>query len=431
MTSAPWEYPHDPNPAKRPEPAAYSRVPMLRPHITHPARIDVHGAGHAVHDHPINDSGQSGLCSEPTVSTDRGQQLLRQDIRTSVGNTTLDYACGALTSDNPPLSEVTLGESLTSDHRSLVKSIANFGDSPFRDLDLTCEAADLLRHSLAPNTERAYRADLSHFRDWGGALPASASTICAYIGDQAGRLSVATIQRRIATLSKAHEAAGVVNACRSEVVKAALRGLRRKHGIAQRQARPLLRDDLFRVLDSLGDTLRDQRDRALLLLGFAGGFRRSELVALERVDVEVARQGLIVTIRRSKTDQESEGRRIGIPHGRTRHCPTAAVEAWLVASGISDGPLFRPITRHGHLGGEALTGDAVSILLRERLCDAGIDPGGYSGHSLRAGFATSAAQAGVSALKIRQQTGHASDAMLARYIREGELFMGNAAGMLL
>lgn len=296
---------------------------------------------------------------------------------------------------------------------------------------LTDEASDLLRHSLSPATERALRGDLAHFQTWGGSVPATPAKVCAYIGDHAGQHAVATIQRRLASISKAHEVAGLPNPCRTEIVKATLRGLRRKHGTAQRQAKPLMRDDLLLVLDSLGETLRDQRDRALLLLGFAGGFRRSELVALERGDIETVRQGLIVTIRRSKTDQEAAGRRIGIPHGRTRHCPVAAVEAWLDASAIDTGQMFRPITRHGHLAETALTGDAVSVLLRERLAAAGIDPEGYSGHSLRAGFATSAAQAGVSTLKIRAMTGHASDAMLARYVREGELFTGNAAGVLL
>lgn len=296
---------------------------------------------------------------------------------------------------------------------------------------LTDEAADLLRHSLSPATERALRGDLAHFQSWGGSVPATPAMVCAYIGDHARQHAVATIQRRLASISKAHEVAGLQNPCRTEIVKATLRGLRRKHGTAQRQAKPLMRDDLLLVLDSMEETLRDQRDRALLLLGFAGGFRRSELVALERADIETARQGLIVTIKRSKTDQEAAGRRIGIPHGRTRHCPVAAVEVWLSASAIDTGPLFRPITRHGHLAETPLTGDAVSVLLRERLSAAGIDPEGYSGHSLRAGFATSAAQAGVSTLKIRAQTGHASDAMLARYVREGELFTGNAAGVLL
>lgn len=337
-----------------------------------------------------------------------------------------------LTRENTLFSQVkTDADSAGHHHSGSVQLIARSDDRLFPEQPLSSDAADLLRHSLAPSSQRIYRADLRHFREWGGAIPTSPETICTYVGDHAATLAVATIQRRVFTLSKAHEAIGAANPCRTDLVKSVLRGLRRKHGTAQRQAKPLLRDDLFLILDRMGDSLRDQRDRALILLGFAGGFRRSELVALDRADIEAARQGLIVTIRRSKTDQEGAGRRIGIPHGRTRHCSVAAVETWLVASGIEAGPLFRAITRHGHVAATALTGDAVSVLLRARLEAAGIDPEGYSGHSLRAGFATSAAQAGASTLKIRAQTGHASDAMLARYIREGELFTGNAAGVLL
>jgi integrase len=336
-----------------------------------------------------------------------------------------------LTSDNLHLSETSKeGLEVDAEERFAIDCTSSTSALGHPD-ELTDNAAALLRYSLAANTERAYESDLRHYRDWGGKLPASPATVCAYIADNAGILSVATIQRRIATISKAHEMAGLANPCDAEIVKATLRGLRRKHGVAQRQAKPLLRDDLFLVLDSMGTTLRDQRDRALLLVGFAGGFRRSELVALERADIETVRQGLIATIRRSKTDQQGAGRRIGIPYGRTRHCAVAAVESWLAASRIDIGPLFRPISRHGCVAANPLTGDAVSVLLRERLADARIDPGGYSGHSLRAGFATSAAQAGISTMKIRAQTGHASDAMLARYVREGELFTGNAAGVLL
>lgn len=336
-----------------------------------------------------------------------------------------------LTSDTHPLTRVNRGgqEEQTVEQFAVNCSVETFLTEGREAL--TDEATDLLRHSLAPATERALRGDLAHFQDWGGSVPSTPATICAYVGDHAGHHAVATIQRRVASISKAHQMAGLLNPCRAEIVKATLCGLRRKHGTAQRQAKPLMRDDLLLVLDGLGETLRDQRDRALLLLGFAGGFRRSELVALQWADIETVRQGLIVTIRRSKTDQEGAGRRIGIPHGRTPHCPVAAVEAWLSASAIDTGPLFRPITRHGHVATTPLTGDAVSVLLRERLTAAGIDPEGYSGHSLRAGFATSAAQAGVSTFKIRQQTGHATDAMLARYVREGELFAGNAAGVLL
>lgn len=290
---------------------------------------------------------------------------------------------------------------------------------------------DLVRHSIASSTRIAYQSDLKHFSEWGGVLPATPERVAAYVAAYAGTLSVATITRRVATLSKAHQAMAGSNPCQSALVKATLQGLRRKHGTAQKQAKALTREDLFAILAPLGDSIKDVRDRALLLLGFAGGFRRSELVGLDVTDIEHVRQGVVVTLRHSKTDQEGAGRKIGIPHGRTRHCPVAAVMAWLDRAGIMQGAVFCPVTRYGHLQPVRLSGDAVSEVIRERLAAVGIDPAGYSGHSLRAGFATSAAQAGVSTLKIRQQTGHASDAMLNRYVREGELFVRNAAGAVL
>jgi integrase len=188
---------------------------------------------------------------------------------------------------------------------------------------------------------------------------------------------------------------------------------------------------LFRVIDAMGDSAKDLRDRALLLLGFAGGFRPSELVSLDIPDIEQVRQGIILHLRRSKTDQDGAGRKIGIPFGRTRFGPVLALQRWLEISRIENGPVFRPMDRHGHIGPSRLSGDPISVVVRERLAGAGLDPAGYSGHSLRAGFATSAAQAGISSFKIRKQTGRASEAMVARYVRDGELFVGNAAGMLL
>jgi integrase len=291
--------------------------------------------------------------------------------------------------------------------------------------------AALVEASIAENTRRAYRSDLSHFEAWGGQLPANPSNVASYLAAHAECLSVATLVRRMATISKAHEAKGLPNPCRAEIVRATLRGVKRTRGIAQREAKPLLRDDLFRVLDAMGDGVKDARDRALLLVGFAGGFRRSELVGLDCADIERVRQGLIVTLRRSKTDQDGVGRKIGIPLGRSKWCPVAALESWIEAAGIENGSIFRRVDRHGHVAMERLSGEAVSMVVKERVAAAGIDASGFSGHSLRAGFATSATQAGISSLKIRAQTGHASDAMLGRYIRDGELFVGNAAGALL
>jgi integrase len=191
-----------------------------------------------------------------------------------------------------------------------------------------------------------------------------------------------------------------------------MRGVRREHGTAQRQATPLLSEDLFVVLGAMSDRLKDLRDRALLLIGFAGGLRRSELAAIDLVDFEQVREGIILSIRRSKTDQEGVGRKIGIPSGRTIHCPVKALENWLSAARVEDGPVFRPVDRHGRVSASRLSGEAVSLILRDRMAAAGFGATEYSGHSLRAGFATSATRAGVSTFKIRCQ--HASDAMLSR-----------------
>jgi integrase len=242
---------------------------------------------------------------------------------------------------------------------------------------------------------------------------------------------VATLVRRLASISKAHEARGLPNPTRSALVRATLRGIKRIYGCAQRQAKPLLLAELIQVLDATGDRPKDLRDRALLLIGFAGALRRSELVGLNRGEVEHARQGAILHLLRSKSDQEARGQKIGIPFARGRWCPVAALEAWLTISGIIEGPIFRPVDRHGRIHGCRLSGEAVGEIVRERVRAVGLDGSGYSGHSLRAGLATSASQFGVPTWKIRQQTRHASDAMLARYVRDGELFTANAAGALL
>jgi integrase len=292
-------------------------------------------------------------------------------------------------------------------------------------------ANEYVRESLAANTRKAYLSDLEHFEAWGGAIPASPELVAGYLAQHAGQLAVATLVRRIASISKAHEARNLPNPCRAEIVRATMRGIKRRWGCAQAQAKALVREDLFLTLDAMGAGIKDARDRALLLIGFAGGFRRSELVALDCADVESVRQGLIVTIRRSKTDQDGQGRKLGLPYGRSRFCPVLAIERWLEISGIKVGAIYRPVDKHGHVGKNRLAGDAVSVIVKERVAAAGFDPADFSGHSLRAGFATSASQAGVSSLKIRQQTGHASDAMLQRYFRDGEIFLGNAVAALL
>jgi integrase len=213
-------------------------------------------------------------------------------------------------------------------------------------------------------------------------------------------------------------------------VRLTLRGIARTHGTAQRRAKPLTVAELLH-LTSAAATTRDKRDHALLLIGFAGAFRRSELVAIDVENLAFVDEGVVVTIRRSKTDQEGQGRNVAIPVGRGPSCPVRALSAWLAASGIEKGPVFRRVARDGTVGAERLSSQTVALVLKEQIARTGGDPAGVSGHSLRAGFVTSAAKAGASSWKIRQQTGHKSDAMLARYIRDAELFSDNPASRLL
>jgi integrase len=186
--------------------------------------------------------------------------------------------------------------------------------------DLPAAVAGFVRASLADNTRRAYLSDLRHFEHWGGRIPASAETVASYLAAHVDTLRVATLVRRIASISKAHQARGVPNPTRSELVRTTLRGIKRTRRCTQQQAKALLREDLLLVLDTMGDDLKDIRDRALLLIGFAGALRRSELVALDVADIEHVRHGITLHLRHSKTDQDGRGDKIAIPYGRSRQC---------------------------------------------------------------------------------------------------------------
>jgi integrase len=337
------------------------------------------------------------------------------------------------TLDNPLLSGLT--NEARRDHSNTISLNAQSSSEAIsRAINCTNGLDDVgayVRAGTAPATKRAYRADMEHFLRWGGDVPETEERLSRYLAAHATTLKVATLMRRLAAISVAHEARDLRNPVRAPLIRAVMRGIRRQHGTVRHQGRPLLRDDLFAVLSIIGGSPKDIRDRALLLIGFAGGFRRSELVAIDFADVERVRQGSVLTLRRSKTDQDGVGRKIGVPIGRTRWCPVAALDHWLVAASIDDGPLFRRVDRHGRISNERLSPEAVSLIVRERVGAARYDAAAYSGHSLRSGLATSAAQAGVASWRIRQQTGHASDAMLARYVRDGQLFVDNAAGALL
>jgi site-specific recombinase XerD len=192
----------------------------------------------------------------------------------------------------------------------------------------------------------------------------------------------------------------------------------------------LLKQDLLSILPLMQGT-KGIRDRALILLGFAAALRRSELVALDTQDLQFVKEGLVIHLRRSKTDQHGQGRNIAVPYGRTSACPIKAVQIWLEHSCISTGSIFRSVNKGGLVQPERLTTQSVALILKGYAQAAGLNPKEISGHSLRSGLVTSAAQIGVAAHKIQQQTGHRSMEMLHRYIRDANLFENNPAGLLL
>lgn len=295
------------------------------------------------------------------------------------------------------------------------------------------KAREYVANSRAENTRRAYLSDWSHFSAWCEgqgvpSLPATPEVVALYLTDQAETLKPSTLQRRIATISQAHQAAGLETPTRAAAVRAVWRGICRTKGTAQQGKAPAITADLRAMLETCDGGLLGARDRALLLLGFAGGFRRSELVGLDRADVEMTIEGVVVTLRKSKTDQEGAGRKIGIPYGsKPATCPARALTRWLEVSRITEGPLFRPINRHSQIQPARLSDKAVALVVKRHAEAAGLDPSRYAGHSLRAGLATSAAAAGASERAIMNQTGHRSEKMVRKYIRDGSLFRDNAA----
>jgi integrase len=300
------------------------------------------------------------------------------------------------------------------------------------------QAEQFLRAAKAPSTLRAYLSDWEHFRRWCEqhslcALPASPETIALYLTALAATHRPATMTRRLTAITKAHQIAGHPSpaSMQQPAVSETLKGIRRTLGTAQTTKAALLTADIRRMLEALPDTLAGCRDRALLLLGFAGGFRRSELAALDVEDVQTTDDGLIVKLRRSKTDPEGQGRVIGIPYGAGGGtCPVRALNAWKIAAGISEGPLFRGVDRHGHVGSLRLHKDSVGLIVKRAAEAAGLDPTKYAGHSLRAGLATQSYLNGAGELAIMRQTGHRSLAMVRRYIRDGSLFRENPAAKL-
>jgi integrase len=320
------------------------------------------------------------------------------------------------------MSAITIRE--TADARSIAGNLSAVAE----------RAAGLVEGARAVNTRRAYQSDWAHFEGWCLAqgllpLPAIPNTVGLYLAAHADQLAVATLTRRLSSIAIAHRLAGHSLDTKHLAIRDVMRGLKREKGTAQRHAEALTVPLIRRVLDTCGSRLIDLRDRALLLVGFAAALRRSELVALTMDDVAVVPEGLRITIRRSKGDQEGEGQVIAVGRTGTATCPVAALQAWVSAAGIETGRVFRAINRHGHLGLKLST-NAVAEIVKCRAALVGLDAQVFAGHSMRAGFATAAAMAGVEERIIMRQTRHRSAATVRRYIRDGELLRRNLSAEL-
>jgi site-specific recombinase XerD len=299
---------------------------------------------------------------------------------------------------------------------------------------LGARAAEFARLARSPATVRAYQSDWADFAAWCEgvglrALPAKTTTVGAYLSDRADKLKVATLNRRIAAITAVHRMAGQGFDASHPAIAHVLGGIRRRYGTSQAAKTAILTEDLRRVVRALPPSVAGRRDKALLLVGFAGAFRRSELVAIDLADISLTAAGLVITIRRSKTDQEGAGRQVGIPRARKASptCPVAALEAWLQEIPISPdpAPVFRAID-HGKPG-DRLSGQAVAEIVKRAVQRVGLDPRKFAGHSLRSGFATSAARGGADLAFIMQQTGHKNADVARRYIQAGKLLENPAS----
>jgi len=308
--------------------------------------------------------------------------------------------------------------------------------APLPSLPLQEQVRQFIQASKAENTLRGYQSDWRDFCGWCEAhslspLPALPETVAAYIAECAGRLKVGSIQRRLNAIAEAHKAMTLESPTHSPIVANTMKGIRRTLGTAANQKAPTLTDDIRAMVDATDAGLIGLRDRALILLGFAGAFRRSELIGLDIEDCAFSRDGLTITLRRSKIDQQAVGRKIGIPYGANPEtCPVRVLQGWIEQAAITSGPLFRSINRHGQLQPGQLSGQDVARIVKKLAERTKLDAGKYAGHSLRAGHATAAAIAGASERSIMNQTGHRSVQMVRRYIREGNLFRENSAGKL-
>ena len=294
-----------------------------------------------------------------------------------------------------------------------------------------------LQSSKANNTIRAYRSD---FKDFGifcsqngfKCLPSEPRIVSLYLTHLSTKeAKISTLKRRLVSIAVIHKLKGHYLDTKHPSIIENIMGIKRRKGNIQKAKNPILINSLKKIINVIDEENKEKiikfRDRSIILIGFSGGFRRGEIVSLDYDDLDFVTEGLKINLKRSKTDQFGEGFVKALPYfDSSKYCPVVSLKKWIELSKITSGPIFRRFTKGSNLSENRLTDQTVALLIKKYLKIAGIDSKNYSGHSLRSGFATSAAEAGVEERTIMAMTGHKSTEMVRRYIKEANLFKNNA-----
>ena len=305
------------------------------------------------------------------------------------------------------------------------------------DLKILHEATlENLKNSKANNTLRAYKSDFKDFETFCfkhglSSLPTEPKIVSLYITHLSKNSKISTLRRRLVSISMVHKLKGHYLDTKHPIIVENLMGIRRVKGSVQKGKKPILINHLKLIINSINEQkikeIKKLRDKSIILIGFGGGFRRTELISIDYEDLEFVPEGLKITLRKSKTDQFGEGLIKGLPYfNDEKYCPVINLRKWLEISNIKTGPIFRRFSKGSVLTNNRLTDQSVVLLIKQYLRLAGIESKNFSGHSLRSGFATVAADSGADERSIMAMTGHKTTQMVRRYIREANIFKNNA-----
>ena len=294
-----------------------------------------------------------------------------------------------------------------------------------------------LQNSKANNTARAYKSDFNDFalfcaQNGFKSFPSEPNIVSLYLTYLSTKeVKMSTLKRRLVSIGVIHRLKGHYLDTKHPSIIENIMGIKRRKGSSQKSKKPLLINSLKKIINVIDEQKNEEikklRDRSIILIGFSGGFRRNEIVSLDFDDLDFVQEGLKIRIKRSKTDQFGEGSLKGLPYfDNTQYCPVVSIRKWIEISKINSGALFRRFTKGSKLSDNRLSDQTVALLIKYYLKIAGIENRNYSGHSLRSGFATSAAESGAEERSIMAMTGHKSTQMVRRYIKEANLFKNNA-----